>query len=107
MEAYYEQDGITIYHGDCRDVLPTFQSKTFSIVVADPPYEKEAHTQMRRTRAQIEGRKASAAMTFAPITDELRSYLVRESLRLSAGWVLMFCQAEAVGSYSNAFAEAW
>ena len=21
MEPYYEQDGITIYHGDCRDVL--------------------------------------------------------------------------------------
>ena len=23
MTPYYEQDGITIYHGDCREVLPT------------------------------------------------------------------------------------
>ena len=23
MTPYYEQDGVTIYHGDCREVLPT------------------------------------------------------------------------------------
>lgn len=22
MKPYYEEDGITIYHGDCREVLP-------------------------------------------------------------------------------------
>ncbi len=25
MTPYYEQDGIVIYHGDCRDVLPSLQ----------------------------------------------------------------------------------
>lgn len=23
MKPYYEEDGITIYHGDCREILPT------------------------------------------------------------------------------------
>ena len=23
LKPYYDEDGITIYHGDCRDVLPT------------------------------------------------------------------------------------
>lgn len=36
MKPYYEQDGITIYHGDCRDVLPLIGG-TFDIVT-DPPY---------------------------------------------------------------------
>jgi len=36
MKPYYEQDGITIYHGDCRDVIPTLG--TIDLVVTDPPY---------------------------------------------------------------------
>ncbi len=35
MTPYYEQDGITIYHGDCREVLPTIKA---SAVLTDPPY---------------------------------------------------------------------
>lgn len=36
MKPYYEQDGITIYHGDCRDVLPTLEA--VDAVITDPPY---------------------------------------------------------------------
>ena len=36
MTPYYEHAGITIYHGDCRDVLT--QVGPFDCVVADPPY---------------------------------------------------------------------
>jgi DNA modification methylase len=36
MTPYYEQDGITIYHGDCLEILPTLQS--VRLVVTDPPY---------------------------------------------------------------------
>jgi len=35
VKPYYEENGITIYHGDCRDVLP---SVTADIAVFDPPY---------------------------------------------------------------------
>ena len=35
MKPYYEHAGITIYHGDCRDVLPTV---TVDVLVTDPPY---------------------------------------------------------------------
>ena len=36
MTPYYEDDAVTIYHGDARDILPTL---TFDVVVTDPPYE--------------------------------------------------------------------
>jgi len=36
VTPYYEQDGITIYHGDCREVLPGLSG--ISLVVTDPPY---------------------------------------------------------------------
>ena len=36
MKPYYERDGVVIYHGDCREVLPTLDVE--GILVADPPY---------------------------------------------------------------------
>ena len=35
MKPYYEQDGITIYHGDCRELLAHLKA---DVVVTDPPY---------------------------------------------------------------------
>jgi site-specific DNA-methyltransferase (adenine-specific) len=36
MMPYYDQDGIVIYHGDCRDILPTLPP--VDLVLTDPPY---------------------------------------------------------------------
>ena len=33
LKPYYEEDGITIYHGDCREVMPKNGS-----CITDPPY---------------------------------------------------------------------
>ena len=35
MRPYHEQDGITIYHGDCRELLPGL---TADVAITDPPY---------------------------------------------------------------------
>ena len=36
-KPYYEHAGIVIYHGDCREVLPTLTEKV-DLVLTDPPY---------------------------------------------------------------------
>lgn len=38
MQPYYDHGGITIYHGDCRDVLPGLAKPEIGAVVTDPPY---------------------------------------------------------------------
>lgn len=35
MKPYYEHAGITIYHGDCRELLPRLEA---DVIVSDPPY---------------------------------------------------------------------
>jgi site-specific DNA-methyltransferase (adenine-specific) len=37
MKPYYEHAGITIYHGDCREVLPTLKEKA-GLLATDPPF---------------------------------------------------------------------
>lgn len=37
MEPYWQDDGIALYHGDCRTVLPAL-GVTADLVLADPPY---------------------------------------------------------------------
>src|SRR6266576_3215963 len=35
MKPYYQEDGITIYHGDCREVLSELEP---DLLIADPNY---------------------------------------------------------------------
>jgi DNA modification methylase len=58
MKPYYEQDGITIYHGDCRDIATSLE---YDAVVSDPPYgmdydtDGSRFTRGGRTLAQVRG----------------------------------------------------
>ena len=36
IEPYYQHAGITIYHGDCREILPELEP--VDLVLTDPPY---------------------------------------------------------------------
>ncbi len=38
IEPYYQRDGITIYHGDCREILPQLEAESVDLVLTDPPY---------------------------------------------------------------------
>lgn len=35
---YYDEDGITIYHGDCREILPQLEPESVTLLWTDPPY---------------------------------------------------------------------
>ena len=41
MQPYYDRDGITIYHGDCREVLPRIAWQGADLMLTDPPYRHE------------------------------------------------------------------
>ena len=38
MRPYYQDDAVTIYHGDCREVLGTFADESVDFIFTDPPY---------------------------------------------------------------------
>jgi len=53
VTPYYEQDGITIYHGDCREMLPI----EADAVVTDPPYGMRWNTDNARFSGGAKVRK--------------------------------------------------
>ena len=56
MTPYYESGGITIYHGDCREILPTLPS--VDLVLTDPPYGVNQNTDNSRFSSGTRGHMA-------------------------------------------------
>jgi DNA modification methylase len=60
MRPYYEHAGITIYHGDCREILPSLQKDSVDLLVTDPPYGVNFQSSWRQeTFAPIMGDESS------------------------------------------------
>lgn len=57
MKPYYDEDGITIYHGDAREVLPTLERNSVDLLVTDPPYgvAHESNMALRKPHGPIVG----------------------------------------------------
>lgn len=93
----------TLLLGDCLEVMPTLGK--VDAVVTDPPFEAQAHTAMRRTQKSIKtGEKA--ALNFGAITEDLRSFIPMWASQNCLGWMLAFCQVEAVSDWRYAMENA-
>jgi len=90
--------GWQLFHGDCRDVLPTIERVDH--VITDPPYEAEAHTKGRRGRRG--GSFKETPLGFSAITPELRAFVGGEFQRLARRWSIVFSQVEAVHAWREA-----
>ncbi len=89
IAPYYDQDGITIYHGDCREILPTLKADA---VVTDPPYcsggamrgDRTANTKDKYQQTEV--KRWSTLPDFTGDTRDQRGYLAWCSLWLGDCW---------------------
>lgn len=70
IKPYFERDGITILHGDCRDILPEINPSSISLVLTDPPYGIDLDT---ANHARKRGALASAN-DYAPVHGDSEPY---------------------------------
>ena len=61
MKPYYQDASVTIYHGDCREVLPLIGSD--ALVVTDPPYG----VNLRTSYATNKRSNLAASNDYAPV----------------------------------------
>jgi site-specific DNA-methyltransferase (adenine-specific) len=38
VTPYYQDDAVTIYHGDSREILPSLDAESIDLILTDPPY---------------------------------------------------------------------
>jgi site-specific DNA-methyltransferase (adenine-specific) len=92
-----------LYLGDCMDILPTLGK--VDAVITDPPYEAEAHTKDRRLLGKQESGERTVeygALDFCMMNEDLRQNSTFYSQQICSGWMLTFCQAEAVSLWRDA-----
>lgn len=91
----YLSDDVTVYLGDCREILPGIGP--VGTVLTDPPFEKEAHA------AKI---MKGAKLDFAALDEATRAFIPEWAAENCSGWFLAFCQVEAVGQWRDAIEAA-
>lgn len=102
MEAYFEDDQVVVYHGDCTEILPQIDSVDH--VITDPPYAEHIHSNARsgRMRAANDrgGRygadvRRNVDLGFEHLDATLRGQCAAEFARVASRWVLVFSDVES------------
>lgn len=85
MSIYYQDDHVTLYHGDALEVLAGMVDESVDAVLTDPPYTERTHSKARSLTA---GAVTEGIRTFAAITDADLRDILSELARVSSGWVV-------------------
>lgn len=83
MKPYYEDDSVTLYHGDSREILP--QLTTVDVVITDPPYSAHTH---KGARTRTVGAKSNLLVTFDEWTDVAFRNTFIQLGRVAQRWVI-------------------
>lgn len=95
------------YNVDFLEAIREMPDKSVDHIITDPPYEAEAHQQQVQVRKSGRGRRLEnvsliPGLSFEPLRASSRTDFAREMVRVSRGWILAFCQIEAVGKWRKA-----
>lgn len=87
-----------LHLGDCRELLPTFESGSVAVVMTDPPYDAHTH----ENALGCDGSDLGIDFDAVPNLDH-----VGESLRIARRWVINFCALEQLGAYKAVAGHCW
>lgn len=90
MNIYYQDDHVTLYHGDCREVMAQIDDSAVSAVLTDPPYTERTHSKARSNSHKEKGIQVinEGVTAFEAITDDDLREILTECGRISEGWVI-------------------
>ena len=102
MTPYYEQDGITIYHGNALELIP--HVGPFDALITDPPYSSGGQFRSDRMRGTVDKYVNSDTLSFRPEFSgdnrDQRAFFAWASL-----WLSFAASATAAGAHALIFTD--
>ena len=86
MKPYYEDQGITLYHGNAFDVMATLADASIDAVITDPPYSARTHKNAKKNDSQLG--YGVQAVHFDSFTDEMLYQAFDEMARVTKSWIV-------------------
>lgn len=105
MTPYYQDEFVTLYHGDCRALLPHLSPVDHAIF--DPPYSEYVHAKSRAGSRPLTGSLSGGSFSsrsnfsrtkefgFEAIDRPTMRLVARECGRLAGRWTLVFSDVES------------
>lgn len=91
MSIYYQDESVTLFHGDCLEVMADMPDRSVDAVITDPPFDARTHSMARSNRADMLGQRAlsgSSSVRFESIDHDGQLALFAEMGRVSRSWVV-------------------
>jgi site-specific DNA-methyltransferase (adenine-specific) len=97
MKPYYDDgNGIVIYHGDCREILPTLPK--VDLVLTDPPFSETTHANAKSNRNLGYGNKA---IDFKAIDFKAIQEILGQCANLCERWTVAFCDWRHIAKFEE------
>ena len=102
MKPYYQDESVTLYHGDCIEVMADMPDRSVDAVITDPPFDSRTHSMARSNRAgygtSARGNRTlsggKAAFLHIDHSDQLA--LFAEMGRVTRSWVVSNIASDTV-----------
>lgn len=114
-EPYYSDEHVTLYHGDCLEVMQALEPGSVHHVITDPPYSEHVHGNSRSGRmrpANDRGGRYGADtrrnvdLGFDHLSNEERAQAAAHFARLATRWVMAFSDVESAHLWADDLANA-
>ena len=95
MKPYYSDETVTLYHGDCLEVMADMPDRSVDAVITDPPFDARTHD-MARSNVEAYGTSrgrgrpfgGTSSVAFTPLTHDDQLALFAEMGRVTRSWVV-------------------
>lgn len=98
MKPYYQDDFVTLYLGDCSEVLASLPDKSIDCVITDPPYSERTHKNAKTNKGKGWGVQA---VHFDSVTLDEIEIKMAECGRVTKHWVVATMDYHHAFTYEN------